>query len=88
MIRGEKLYCLSFYVHFCPSFPQAHAVTLTFDYYYLHVPSISLFIDNLWHQCKTLRIIGRALIIIITCNWVVTKWQLLFYVYTKYEIGY
>ena len=22
------------------------------------------------------------------CNWVVTRWQCLFYVYTKYEIGY
>ena len=24
----------------------------------------------------------------IKCNWVVTPWQWLFYVYTKYEIGY
>ena len=22
------------------------------------------------------------------CNWVVTRWQWLFYMYTKYEIGY
>jgi len=28
------------------------------------------------------------IIIIIYCNWVVTRWQWLFYVYTKYEIGY
>ena len=27
-------------------------------------------------------------IIIINCNWVVTRWQWLFYMYTKYEIGY
>jgi len=27
-------------------------------------------------------------IIIIYCNWVVTQWQWLFYMYTKYEIGY
>jgi len=26
--------------------------------------------------------------IIINCNWVVIWWQWLFYMYTKYEIGY
>ena len=29
-----------------------------------------------------------TIIIIIYCNWVVTRWQWLFYMYTKYEIGY
>ena len=28
------------------------------------------------------------IIIFINCNWVVTRWQWLFYMYTKYEIGY
>jgi len=28
------------------------------------------------------------IIIIINCNWFVTLWQWLFYMYTKYEIGY
>jgi len=28
------------------------------------------------------------IIIIINCNWVVTRWQWLFYMYKKYEIGY
>ena len=28
------------------------------------------------------------IIIIIYCKWVVTQWQWLFYMYTKYEIGY
>ena len=28
------------------------------------------------------------IIIIIKCNWVVTRWQWLFYMYTKHEIGY
>jgi len=28
------------------------------------------------------------IIIIINCCWVVTRWQWLFYMYTKYEIGY
>jgi len=26
--------------------------------------------------------------IIINCSWVVTRWHWLFYMYTKYEIGY
>jgi len=28
------------------------------------------------------------IIIVVNCNWVVTLWQWLFYMYTKYEIGY
>ena len=28
------------------------------------------------------------IIIIINCNWVVTRWQWLFYMYAKHEIGY
>jgi len=30
----------------------------------------------------------QIIIIFIYCNWVVTRWQWLFYMYTKYEIGY
>ena len=33
-------------------------------------------------------IIIVIIIIIISCNWVVTRWQWLFYMYIKYEIGY
>ena len=29
-----------------------------------------------------------TIIIFINCKWVVTRWQWLFYMYTKYEIGY
>ena len=29
-----------------------------------------------------------VIIIFIYCNWVVTRWQWLFYMYTKHEIGY
>ena len=28
------------------------------------------------------------IIIFINCNWVVTRWKWLFYIDTKYEIGY
>jgi hypothetical protein len=30
----------------------------------------------------------RVIIIFINCNWVVTRWQRSFCMYTKYEIGY
>jgi len=33
-------------------------------------------------------IIIIIIIIIIYCNWFVTRWQWLFYMYTKYGIGY
>jgi len=33
-------------------------------------------------------IIIIVIIIIIYCNWVVTRWQWLFYMYTEYEMGY
>ena len=31
---------------------------------------------------------NNNIIIFINCNWVVTRWQWLFYMYRKYEIGY
>jgi len=37
---------------------------------------------------KTTTTTTIIIIIFITCNWVVTQWQWLFYMYTKYEIGY
>jgi len=36
----------------------------------------------------TYSLIIIIIIIIINCNWVVIRWQWLFYMYTKYEIGY
>ena len=33
-------------------------------------------------------IIIVVVIVVVNCNWVVTRWQWLFYMYTKYEIGY
>ena len=42
-------------------------------------------VDRYTHQQIIIIII---IIIIINCNWVVTRWQWLFYMHTKYEIGY
>jgi len=33
-------------------------------------------------------IIIIIIILFISCKWVVTRWKWLFYVHTKYEIGY
>jgi len=42
--------------------------------------------DSGWENgCDVIIII---IIIFIYCNWAVTRWQWLFYMYTKYEIGY
>ena len=38
-------------------------------------------------RCRT-TFIKIIIIIFINCNWVVTRWQWLFYMYTKHEIGY
>ena len=29
-----------------------------------------------------------VVVVVVDCNWVVTRWQWLFYMYTKYEIDY
>ena len=43
---------------------------------------------NEWVKETPSRIRSRHIIIFIYCNWVVTRWQWLFYTYTKHEIGY
>ena len=44
-----------------------------------------------WLEPYLLRLNLELIIIIIkrfiNCNWVVTRWQWLFYMYTEYEIG-
>jgi len=42
------------------------------------------------HPYRIIMMMMMIIIIIITiyCNWVVTRWQRLFYMHTKYEIGY
>ena len=37
---------------------------------------------------KGMVLLITIIIIFINCNWIVTRWQWLFYMYTKYEIGY
>jgi hypothetical protein len=39
-------------------------------------------------SCSAIDFIIIIIIIIINCNWVDTRWQWLFYMYTKYDIGY
>ena len=48
----------------------------------------SVFLPNYTAQRPRSSKVKVILIIIINCNWVVTRWQWLFYMYTKHEIGY
>ena len=54
--------------------------------WYLFCLSVTVLATNKT-STKNWRII-IIIIIIIYCNWVVTRWWRLFYMYTKYEIGY
>ena len=49
------------------------------------------FCSNVWLPVNAavfpVDVIIIIIIIIVNCNWVVTRWQWLFYMYTKYEIG-
>jgi hypothetical protein len=43
---------------------------------------------GLYCKMMMMMIIVIIIIIFIDRNWVVSRWQWLFYMYTKYEIGY
>jgi len=44
---------------------------------------------NKWYSADKMNMwTAGDIVIFINCNWVVTRWQWLFYMYTKYEIGY
>jgi len=45
-------------------------------------------IDHIHTYMVCLKCSIIIIIIFIKFNWVVTRWQWLFYMYTKYEIGY
>ena len=60
-------------------------------YIYIYNLRLSLHCDRMKGMiCNiyTLIIIIIIIIIFINCNWVVTRWQCLFYMYTKHETGY
>jgi len=60
---------------FLVTIPVAPVITGTIVHFRFHIRCISI-------------IIIIIIIIIIHCNWVVTRWRWLFYMYTKYEIVY
>jgi len=76
-----------------------HLVLLYFPYYSciagiasLYSPSPTIFIycvGSFWNVGWGCFRIGCLFIyLFINCNWVVTRWQWLFYMYTKHEIGH
>jgi len=60
----------------------------------LHSTNLKLTVRNIqcgagvWGTENRYIIIIIIIIIIVNCNWVVTRWQWLFYMQTKHEIGY
>ena len=69
--------------------PTVQTVTIKFNI--TRLESKFYFVPNYTLQSYLNRsyiIIIIIIIIIINCNWVVTRWQWLFYIFTKYEIGY
>jgi len=49
---------------------------------------ITIFCSQLCNDILKYFHLNTIIIIFINCNLVVTRWQWLFYMYTKYEIGY
>ena len=58
------------------------------------IPFLSIYELGNFHLSQTVSVMMMMMIIIviiiisINCNWVVTRWQWLFYMYTKYEADY
>jgi len=71
---------------------EVSGLNLHMDTGYLNRGLFSVFEDKRWNiiaiRPRPLHCTLIIIIIFINCNWVVTRWQWLFYMYTKYEIGY
>ena len=57
-------------------------------YFYITTFRSMCAVPNMAVFCSSLTSWFIIIIVIIYCSWVVTRWQWLFYMYTKYEIGY
>jgi len=75
---------------FCPYTDIHSSVLILFVPVFCDIPYLSNyhahFFLNALH--KPGHVSYSIITIIINCNWVVTRWQWLFDMYTKYEIGY
>jgi len=79
---GEIMRILDSYVY------QICVLCFLFRTSYVRSIKIYCFVRKYALMPVQLIIIIIIIIIIINCNWVVTLWQWLFYMFTKYEIGY
>ena len=71
-----------FIIHYCNSYCKRNGIQLSAPLLYL---------KNVLYWPEDDRLQSKhvaAIIIFIYCNWVVTRWQWLIYMYTKYETGY
>ena len=50
--------------------------------------NLNVILPTMCRSASAVKYVIIIIIIIINCNWVVTRWQRLFYMYTKYEIDY
>ena len=88
----RKAILSEFLCAFLPRFPPgtccdtiSHLTTITCTPLPFHY---SLIIVHFGTSVRQSALLAASLIIIINCNWVVSRWQRLFYVYTKYEFFY
>jgi len=68
--------------------PREYSVAAILLLLFMVIISLVSVLNLLYFHISIFRGIIIIIIIIINCNWVVTRWQWLFYMYTKYEIGY
>ena len=69
-----------FFLKLLVTIPDAPIITGIIVHFTFHILFISI------HKLLYFNFI--IIIIIINCNWVVTRWQWLFYMYSRYEAGY
>ena len=65
-----------------------HTLTLTHTHTHTHGAKLCTKTNLSSHLFIEYLVSNIIIIIFINCNWAVTRWQWLFYMYTKYEIGY
>ena len=67
---------------------REYSVAAILLFLFMVLISLVSVLNLLYFYISTFIIIIIIIIIIINCNWIVTRLQWLFYMYTKYEIGY
>jgi len=71
---------------------RVHSIIIIITIIINLIPFLSIYELGNFHPSQTVSVMMMMIIIIIiisiNCTWVVTRWQWLFYMYTKYEADY